>query len=114
MKFLRNWLRVDRPPGVAINPSRTLELDAAPAQIFEQAVTGIEQLLGGHIAARNPDAGSIEAVFGLVNSERLNVTIRSLGEDKSRVTIESRRGAIAQQPGPSSYVDALAQYLERH
>ena len=114
MKFLRNWLRVERPAGVALHPVRTVEIDGPVADAYARCVTGIEQILGGNIAARDPVAGTLEARFGLVNSERLTVSIERLEESRTRVTIEARRGAIPEQPQQSSsYVDALARYLQQ-
>ncbi len=111
MRFLLKWLRPERPPGVALHPSRTIELDMPPAQAFERSMEGIERILGGYVRDSDADRGAIEATFGLVNSERLMVTVQPLEGDRSRVIIESRRGASAEQRAASQYVDALANYL---
>jgi len=66
-------------------------------------------VLGGVVREECP--GTIEATFGLIGSERLTCTIAGLDDGRSRVTIETRRGAQAGHPAPSSYVKALADYL---
>ncbi len=66
-------------------------------------------MLGGVVREERP--GTIEATFGLIGSERLTCTIVSLDGGRSRVTIETRRGAQAGGPAPSAYVKALADYL---
>jgi hypothetical protein len=111
VRFLFKWLRVERPPGVALHPTRTIELDVPPSAAFERSVLGIENTLGGVVRDSDRDRGTIEATFGLIDSERLSVAIEPLERNRSRVVIESRRGAMAQQPSGSQYVDALADYL---
>jgi hypothetical protein len=98
---------------VALHPSRTIELDVPASEVFDRCISGIEQILGGNISTSDVSAGTIEANFGLINSERLTVTIKPVDERKTSVTIESRRGAILEQPQrSSSYVDALAECVK--
>jgi|SRR5579884_1106785 len=111
MRFLFKWLRVERPPGVALHPSRTIELDAPPSQAFRRSIEGIDRVLGGIVRDSNPDLRTIEATFGLINSERLTVRVEALERDRSRVIIESRRGVTGEAPRGSQYVDALANFL---
>ena len=114
MQFLRRWLKAETAPTVALHPSRTLEIQAPAARTFERCVEGIERVLGGNVARKDPHAGTIEATFGLVGSERLNVSVEAIDANASRVRIESRRGALAapqRQEGSSSYVDALCAFL---
>lgn len=111
MRFFRKWLSIDRPPGIALNPARTVEITGSAADVLERCITGIEGVLGGHTDAIDRSRGEIEASFGLVNSERLTISIEPAGANTTRVRIASRRGAISQQPRESSYVDALATFL---
>ena len=60
---------------------------------------------------REERAGTIEATFGLIDSERLTCTLIALEGERTRVTIETRRGARAGNPPPSPYVKSLADYL---
>lgn len=114
MKFLRNWLHVERPPGVALHATQTIELEQRREHVFPLCVRGIEDVLGGAIRTRDEQRGTIEATFGLIDSERLWCTLESLESGGTRVTIESRRGARPQPAKRSEYVRALAQFLQSH
>lgn len=114
MKFLRDWLRVDRPSGIATHASQTVELRCAPAEAFRACVRGIEDVLGGMVRESNEPRGSIEASFGLINSERLTCSVSAIDENNSRVLIESRRGPSAEPAKPSQYVRTLAEYLQKN
>jgi hypothetical protein len=113
MKFLRDWLRVERPPGVATHASQTIELHIPYGDAFAKCVRGIEDVLGGAVREADEQRGSIEATFGLVNSERLTCAISRVDEQCTRVRIESRRGASAEPPKRSQYVSALAAFLTK-
>lgn len=111
MKFLRDWLRIERSP-VALHASQTLDLDSRYEHAFEACVRGIEDVLGGIVRERDLPRGRIEATFGLVDSERLRCCLTALDADRTRVLIESRRGARPEPAKPSQYVRALAQFLQ--
>ncbi len=112
MRFLRNWLRVDRPPGVAPSAAQTIELQQPYAQAFEGCVRGVEDVLGGSVRESDTQSGRIEATFGLIDSERLSCTLLALDPNRTRISIESRRGASAEPAKPSQYVRALAEFLQ--
>lgn len=112
MRFFRNWLRVERPPGIALHATQTIELDCAPDAAFAVCVRGIEDVLGGVIRSRDEQHGIIEATFGLIDSERLTCTLTALDPHRTRVVIETRRGARPEPAKPSSYVRALAEFLQ--
>jgi hypothetical protein len=112
MKFLRDWLRVERPSGVALHASQTIELDRPRDDVFELCTRGIEDVLGGAIRSRDEERGIIEATFGLIDSERMSCTLEPLGQQRTRLIIESRRGARPQPAQPSQYVRALAEFLQ--
>lgn len=111
MKFLRNWLRVERPAGVATHASQTIEIDCACTDAFRRCVRGIEDVLGGAVREADQQRGTIEATFGLIDSERLTCKLAAIDDRRTRVTIESRRGISAAPAKPSTYVRALAGYL---
>lgn len=113
MKFLRDWLRVDRPSGVALHATQTFELDRPYHDVFAQCERGIEDVLGGAIRSRDQARGAIEATFGLIDSERLTCTVTALDEHHTRVIIESRRGASPEPAKASQYVSALAEFLQK-
>ncbi len=73
---------------------------------------GIEDVLGGVVYSADESSGTIQAGFGLVHSERLTVRLDELEGECTRAIIESRRGAAPVALGSSSYVEALAKYLE--
>ena len=112
MSFIFKWLRPERPPGVALHPSRTVDLDLPFEVAFDRCIEGIEGALGGVVRERNPERGTIEATFGLVNSERITVSLERLDDGRTRVIIESRRGLSTQPARGSQYVDALAHFLQ--
>jgi hypothetical protein len=111
MSFFFKWLRPERPSGVALHPAQTVESALPPARAFERCVQGIENVLGGVVRERDAQSGTIDATFGLVNSERISVTVEPLDEG-SRIIIESRRVLSAEPPRPSPYVGALARFLQ--
>jgi hypothetical protein len=112
MKFLREWLRVQRPPGVALHPSQTVELASPLDAVFALCVRGIEDVLGGVVREGDAERGRVEATFGLVDSERLTCTLEPLEAQHTRVIIESRRGASVEPAKSSQYVRALADFLQ--
>jgi hypothetical protein len=111
VNFLRRWLSVERPPGIALHSSQSVELDCAFDEVFERCTHGIVDVLGGTIDQASAARATIEASFGLIHSERLTCTLRREGDKKTRVFIEARRGASTGPTQPSQYVRALADYL---
>ena len=107
---MRRWFRIERPPGIWVHPSKTIELALPPAAALNRCADGIERVLGGVIQERDDARGRIEATFGLIFSERLTCTVTEAAKG-ARVSIESRRGAQLEPPKTSSYVEALADYL---
>src|SRR5579884_983663 len=112
MKFFRDWLRVERPSGVALHPLQRLELERPYEAVFSECLRGIESVLGGIVRERDEHRGRIEATFGLVDSERLTCIVEPVDAGRTRVVIESRRGASAEPPKPSQNVRALAEFLQ--
>jgi hypothetical protein len=112
MSFFFKWLRPERPPGVALHPTQTVELDLPYEVAFDRCIEGIEGVLGGVVQDRDVEGGRINATFGLVNSERITVTLQRKAEGGTRVIIESRRGLTAEPARGSQYVTALAHFLQ--
>lgn len=111
MSFIFKWLRPERPSGVALHPSKTVELDEAPEAAYARCVEGIERVLGGVIRETDERHTHIDATFGLVNSERITVTLEPMDVTRTRVTIESRRVLSAEPARTSQYVGELAKFL---
>ena len=112
MKFLREWLRIERPAGVGLHASQSVDLEGAYGEVFARTLRGIEEVLGGVVRSSDERAGLVEATFGLVDSERLTCSISRIDAARTRVRIESRRGARAEPAQPSPYVRALARFLQ--
>ncbi len=112
MSFFFKWLRPERPSGVALHPSQTLELDMPYDVAFDRCIEGIEGVLGGVVRESDRQRGRIDATFGLVNSERLSVTLERMEDGRTRAIIESRRVLSTEPPRGSQYVRALANFLQ--
>jgi hypothetical protein len=113
MSFILKWLRIEKPQGAAIRPSRSFEVTQPAAAVFDRAFEGIERVLGGVVRESDRTQGTIEATFGLTFSERLTCRFDSIDGDRTRVRIESRGLAQAQARTHSDYVDRLAEYLQQ-
>lgn len=111
MRFLRNWLRIERPAGVALRPSRSVECEETYDALFDRVVEGIEGVLGGVVRECDRERGRIEATFGLMFSERLTCTLEPIAPERTRVRIESRGLAQASSQAHSEYVETLARFL---
>jgi hypothetical protein len=112
VRYLFKWLKVERPPGVALHAARTIELNEPASDVFTSVRRAIEDVLGGAVQDSDDVSGTVEATFGLVNSERITVRIAAIDTQSSRVVIESRRGA-GSGVRQSHYVEALARSLQR-
>lgn len=112
MSFFFKWLRPERPAGVALHPSQTVEIDTPYDVAFDRCIEGIEGALGGVVRERDIERGTIEATFGLVNSERMTVTLQRIADGRTRVIIESRRRLTTEPARESQYVKALAHVLQ--
>ncbi|MBV9271777.1 MAG: hypothetical protein JO165_11830 [Candidatus Eremiobacteraeota bacterium] len=111
MRFLKRWLRIERPESAAIRPSRKIVVDAPYDEAFDRTLHGIEQVLGGVVRDSDRETGSIEATFGLTFAERLSCSLERADEEHTNVRITSRRGVQAEARQHSDYVDVLAKYL---
>ncbi|HEY8298066.1 MAG TPA: hypothetical protein VIG32_08610 [Candidatus Baltobacteraceae bacterium] len=111
MSFILKWLRIEKPSGASLRPSRVVEVPRAYDAAFDRCVDGIERVLGGVVRESDRAAGTVEATFGLTFSERLTCSLDPLDAQRTRARIESRRGAQPQARVRSDYVDRLAEYL---
>lgn len=111
MRGFFRWLRADRR-GVALHPVRILDLDTEPVLIYRRLENILRDVVGGHVTDAVPPH-RIEAAFGLIDSERLSITIDATVEG-SRVTLQSRRIAAAPQSAVASpYIETIARLLQR-
>lgn len=111
MSFIFKWLRPERPSGVALHPVRIVELAEPLEAAYARCAEGIERVLGGVIRETDERHTRIDATFGLVNSERITVTLEPMDGAHTRVTIESRRVLSAEPARTSQYVGELAKFL---
>ncbi len=112
LNYLIKWLRIEKPTGAAISPSRKFEVHAPIERVFDASVEGIERVLGGAVRESDPQIGVIEATFGLAFSERLTCSFERVEPARTGVRIQSRRLAQAEVRTKSDYVDRLASFLQ--
>jgi hypothetical protein len=84
-----------------------LDIDAAHDRVLEALV----KTLGANVYADDRVAHTIEAGFGLVNAERVQIALASEGAAQTRVQIEALYRAGVERPSQSRNVDALADAL---
>ena len=68
-----------------IATSLLLEYDPA----YDTVLRAVEGVLGAYVAIDDRRGGSIEAAFGLVNSERVRCTLTRVGDANTAVRIEA-------------------------
>jgi hypothetical protein len=104
-------LRKRAAPQVGLRAHRDvivpLEIEAAHERVLDALV----KTLGANIYGDDRTAHVIEAGFGLVNAERVRVTLESEGAAQTRVQIEAHYRAGLERPAQSRNVDALADAL---
>ena len=84
-----------------------LDIDAAQIRVLDALV----KTLGANVFLDDRTAHVIEAGFGLVNAERVQVSLASEGATQTRVQIEAQYRAGVERPAQSRNVDALANAL---
>jgi hypothetical protein len=111
LRLLRRFLRPERLE-LGLRPHREFVAAAEAETAYAQAFDALERVLGAAIVSTDRERGTIEAAFGLVNSERLIVTLERLDERRTRVIVEAFYPAGLRRPVRSRAVDALADALE--
>lgn len=113
MSFLLRWLglSVERPAALSVRPSRTVEVALPYDAAFDRCLRGLEIAAGANVSDAQRSAGTIEAAFGLINSERIGCTVRRIDDASTAVTIESRRFAGSGLPQGSAVLDRLETWL---
>lgn len=113
MSFLLRWLglTIDRPEGLSVRPARTLEVALPFEEAFERCMSGLRDGVGANISACDQEAGTIEAAFGLINSERIACMVRRGGATTSVITIESRRIAGSGLSKSSAVLERLSEWI---
>jgi hypothetical protein len=88
----------------------TLSLDIEAAH--DRVLDALVKTLGANIYGDDRATHEIEAGFGLVNAERVRVTLEIEDATHTRVQIEAHYRAGFDRPTHSQNVDALADALE--
>lgn len=111
MSFLRRWLDLTKNrQRVGLRPYRDVVVDAGYDSAYDRVLGAIERVLGANVAAADRNGGTIEASFGLVNSERVRCTLQRL-DDRTAVRVEAFFPAGAVVRERSRAVNALADAL---
>jgi hypothetical protein len=114
VSFILRWLGLGAAqPGVGLHPRRDVALALPYDAAFDGVLDAIDRVLGANVAACDRKAGTIEAAFGLVNSERVRCSVQRADAGRTAVRIEAYFPAGAEVPARSRAVDALAESLER-
>lgn len=111
MSFLLKWLRPQTSSRVGLRPHRTIELALAVSDAYGRVVTEIEATLGANISLDDREGKCIEAGFGVINNERVRITLAEIDASHTIVRIEAFFRAGATVPERSAAVDALAAAL---
>lgn len=112
MSFLLRWLRPQTTAKVGLRPHRdvTLALDYDGA--YSRVLETLDAALGANVTIDDRRAGLIEAGFGLINSERVRVSLEHESGTVTRARIEAFYPAGVAIPERSKAVEALADALE--
>ena len=112
MSFFLKWLRPDTTAKVGLRPHRDVALVLPYDDAYARVLETIDATLGANVTIDDRPGGTIEAGFGLINSERVRVGLERSGESSTLVRIEAFYAAGATIPSKSRAVEALADALE--
>ncbi|HEY1654137.1 MAG TPA: hypothetical protein VGF86_03380 [Candidatus Tumulicola sp.] len=113
MSFLRRWLDLAKDrKRVGLRPHRDVIVDAPYEAAYDRVLEAAEFVLGASVASRDRGSGTIEASFGLVNSERVRCTLQSIDDRRTAIRVEAFFPAGAAPRERSLAVEALADALE--
>ncbi|HKU80706.1 MAG TPA: hypothetical protein VJP76_00950 [Candidatus Tumulicola sp.] len=113
MSFLLRWLDLKRDRrAVGLRPHRDLVLAVAYDRAYDRVLAAVDATLGAHVALDDRPGGTIEAAFGLINSERVRCTLHARDAGTTEIRIEAFFAAGTSRPR-SEAVDALADELAR-
>lgn len=107
---LLSWLGLGRPtPSVGLRPQSEFEIACSEPEARARCLEALVNVAGANVQSDEGD--SIEAGFGIVNSERLRIRIEALDATRTRIRIEALYPARLAPPPRSMAVDALARAL---
>lgn len=109
--LIRRALKIERT-GLGLRPHREFTVPLRANEAFARTRLAIERSIGANIYRADEAAGTIEAAFGLINHERLIVTLEAQGDDATRVSVEAYYPAGVKRPERSQAVETLADAIE--
>ena len=110
-KGVLGWLGLDRPePGIGLRPHGEFEIACGAEGAHARCVDALINVAGANIQA--DDGTTIEAGFGVVNSERVRIALQPIDAATTRVRIEAFYPARLAPPPRSMAVDALTRALQ--
>jgi hypothetical protein len=112
MSFIARWLnlRSQRRP-VGLRPHGEVSIDRPAIEAAQRVRRAIADVLGAHVSY--DDGTTIEAAFGLVQSERIRCSVSPIGESRSQVRAEAIFPPGRDAPQRSTAVDALLAAVAR-
>lgn len=111
MSFILKWLRPELTSRVGLRPHRMVTVELDWDATYVRVLELLDGRLGANITIDDRRGGFIEAGFGLINSERVRITLLRQSDLLTDVRIEAFYPAGATIPEKSGAVEALAQAL---
>ena len=105
-------LRRRQPPKLGLRPHREVSVPLGIDAAYARVLDAFARVLGANVYLEDRSVRTIEGGFGLVNAERVRVSLESDGTAATRVRIEALYPAGVEHPSRSRNVDALADALE--
>jgi hypothetical protein len=112
VSFIARWLdlRKQRRP-VGLRPHRETVVAAGCEEVAERVRRAIADVLGAHVTS--DDGHTIEAAFGLVQSERIRCSLTPLDDRRTQLLVEAVYPPGSAAPARSASVEALVDALAR-
>ncbi len=104
-------LRKRAAPQIGLRAHRDVTVPLGVDAARERVLDALVKTLGANVYADDRITHTIEAGFGLVNAERVQISLASEGTTQTRVQIEALYRAGVERPPQSRNVDALADAL---
>ncbi|HEY5258382.1 MAG TPA: hypothetical protein VIJ12_08390 [Candidatus Baltobacteraceae bacterium] len=109
-KGVLGWLGLERPaPGIGLRPHGEFELTCGADEAHARCIDALVNVAGANV--QSDDGTSIEAGFGIVNSERLRIGLQPIDDATTRVRIEAFYPARLAPSPRSMAIDALVKAL---
>jgi len=112
VSFLLKWLRPETTANVGLRPHRDVTLPLAYDDAYRRVLETLDATLGANVTIDDRRGGLIEAGFGLINSERVRVSLERIEDASTLARIEAFYAAGATVPAKSRAVEVLADALE--